>query len=90
MKVEQVQSPRVDVRRLLRVLHLAGLLPLTVLIWLDLISGLWPILTLFGTAIFLPLGSFLVSRTALEEMNKVIKEVAPLEEDSAEADLAEE
>ena len=76
-----MQEPRVDIRRLLRVLLFAGIVPLIFLIWIDLASGYWPIFTLAGIAIFLPLGSFLVGRAALDEMNKVIDEVAPLEEE---------
>ena len=77
-----MQEPRVDIRRLLRVLLLTGIVPLAFLIWVDLASGFWPILTLVGTVVFLPLGSFLVGRAALDEMNKVIDEVAPLDEAS--------
>ena len=83
-----MQTPRVDVRRLLRVLLLAGVFPLTALILTDLAVGLWPILTIFGTAVVLPLGSFLVSRAALDEFNKVIEEVAPLEDEAAESDAS--
>ena len=81
VKARQMQEPRVDIRRLLRVLLFAGIVPLIFLIWIDLASGYWPIFTLAGIAIFLPLGSFLVGRAALDEMNKVIDEVAPLEEE---------
>ena len=84
VKARQMQEPRVDIRRLLRVLLIAGIMPLTFLIWIDLASGYWPIFTLAGIAIFLPLGSFLVGRAALDEMNKVIEQVAPLGEESDE------
>lgn len=76
-----MQEPRVDTQRLLRVLLFTGIIPLTLLIWVDLASGYWPIFTLAGIAIFLPLGSFLVGRAALDEIKKVIDEVAPLEDE---------
>lgn len=85
-----MQTPRVDVRRLLRVLLFAGVLPLTALILIDLAVGLWPILTIFGAAVVLPLGSFLVSRAALDEFNRVIEEVAPLEDALEEEALEDE
>jgi hypothetical protein len=83
VKACQMQEPRVDIYRLLRILLLAGIVPLVFLVALDLASGLWPILTLFGAVIFLPLGSYLVGRAALDEMNRVIEEVAPLVEESS-------
>ena len=59
--------PRVNTKRLLTVLLLAGVIPLSLLIGLDVLLGWVPLLTLVGLVIFLPLGSFLVIRTALEE-----------------------
>ena len=48
---------------------------------IDYYAGSWPILTLFSLIIFLPFGAFFTSRAALDEMNKVIAEVAPPEPD---------
>lgn len=53
---------------------------------IDYYAGWWPVLTLFSLIIFLPIGAFFTSRAALDEMNKVIAEVAPPEPDT---DLAE-
>jgi hypothetical protein len=76
-----MNGPRVDVKRLLRVLFFSTVLPLSAMTLFDYYSGLWPVLTLFSLVIILPIGTFLTSHAALDEMNKVIAEVAPLESD---------
>lgn len=72
-----MKAPRVDVRRLLLILLLVVMLPLTVALLLDLALGSWPLLTVFCALLVLPAGTFFLSRAALNEMNKVIEEVAP-------------
>ena len=76
-----MNGPRVDVKRLLRVLFFSTVLPFSEMLILDYYSGLWPVLALFSVVIILPIGTFLTSRAALDEMNKVIAEVAPPESD---------
>ena len=76
-----MNGPRVDVHRLLRVLFFSTVFPLSVMLLLDYYSELWPVLALFSLVIILPIGTFLTSRAALDEMNKVIAEVAPPESD---------
>ena len=56
---------------------MSTLLPLSVMMLIDYYAGWWPILTLFSLVIFLPIGALFTSRAALDEMNKVIAEVAP-------------
>ena len=80
------QRPRVNTKRLLTVLLLAGVIPLSLLIGLDVLLGWVPLLTLVGLVIFIPLGSFLVIRTALEEFSRIIEDVAPVEPDETEGD----
>ena len=78
--------PRVNTKRLLTVLLLAGVIPLSLLIGLDVLLGWVPLLTLVGLVIFIPLGSFLVIRTALEEFSRIIEDVAPVEPDETDGD----
>ncbi|MCB0070086.1 MAG: hypothetical protein KDE20_01455 [Caldilineaceae bacterium] len=78
--------PRVNTKRLLTVLLLAGVMPLSLLIGLDVLLGWMPLLTLVGLVIFIPLGSFLVIRTALEEFSRIIEDVAPVEPDETDGD----
>ena len=78
--------PRVNTKRLLTVLLLAGVIPLSLLIGLDVLLGWVPLLTLIGLIIFIPLGSFLVIRTALEEFSRIIEDVAPVEPDETDGD----
>ena len=77
----KMNGPRVDVKRLFRVLFFSTVLPFSVMLLLDYSSGLWPILALFSVVIVLPIGTFFTSRAALDEMTKVIAEVAPPESD---------
>ena len=77
----KMNGPRVDVKRLLRVLFFSTVFPFSVMLLVDYYSGLWPVLALFSLVIILPIGTFLTSRAALDEMNKVIAEVAPTESD---------
>lgn len=56
---------------------MSALVPLSVLMLIDYYAGWWPVLTLFSLLIILPIGALFTSRAALDEMNKVIAEVAP-------------
>ncbi len=82
-----MNGPRVDVRRLLKVLLLSMLLPLGAMIVLDYFVGTWPFLTIISLAVILPIGTLLTSRAALTEMNKVIAEVAPPDDDDVDRDM---
>ena len=82
-----MKAPRVDVRRLLLILLLIVMLPLTGALMFDLALGSWPLLTIFGAVIVLPAGTFFLSRAALNEMNKVIAEVAPPDDESSTGDV---
>ena len=81
-----MKAPRVDVRRLLLILVLVVMLPLTIALLLDIAVGSWPLLTLFCAVIVLPVGTFFMSRAALNEMNKVIEVVAPPDDDEFSAE----
>ena len=56
---------------------MSALVPLGILMLIDHYAGWWPVLTLFSLLIVLPIGALFTSRAALDEMNKVIAEVAP-------------
>ena len=58
----------------------AFIVPIGALFLIDLLLGTLPIATLFGLIIFVPVGSFFVIRAALDEMNRVIDDVAPQED----------
>ncbi len=74
----QGATPRIDVRRALKVLVLALVLPVGVAVLLDLTTGLLPILTIVAALICIPLATILVNRTVLAEMDRVIALVAPV------------
>jgi hypothetical protein len=71
-----MNGPRVDVQRLLKVLLLSMVLPLTAITFIDYFVGFWPFLTIISLTIILPIGTLITSHAALTEMNKVIAEVA--------------
>ena len=56
---------------------MSALIPLSVLMLIDYYAGWWPVLTLLSLVVFLPIGALFTSRAALDEMNKVIAQVAP-------------
>ena len=76
---ESKATPRVNSGRLLKILLVSAIVPLSLLLLLDVVSGLLPLLTLVGLLIFIPAGSFFIVRAALDEFSQVIEEVAPVE-----------
>lgn len=85
---------RIDVKRLAGLLIYALLLPGAVAISLDLLLGLFPLLTLGAVVTLFPIAGFIILRNAVREMNQIADQVAPEEdesqedEDEAEADAA--
>lgn len=86
----EATAERVNIKRLLTVLLVSGVIPLSLLIAVDVLAGWVPLLTLVGLLIFIPLGSFLVIRTALEEFSRIIEDVAPADPDESDAHADEE
>ena len=86
-----MQSVRIDIRHLTKVLIIWLIAPITVCIILDVILKLFPLLTLAASIIAIPVASVMVTRAALFEFNKIIQEVAPdeIEPDEAVADAIE-
>lgn len=78
-QIQPEPHPRINLKRLVTVLLLSGVVPLSLLIALDIVVGWLPLLTIVGLLIFVPLGSFLVVRTALEEFTRIIDDAAPAE-----------
>lgn len=70
-------------------LLVSGVIPLSLLIAVDVLAGWVPLLTLVGLLIFIPLGSFLVIRTALEEFSRIIEDVAPADPEESDAHVDE-
>jgi uncharacterized membrane protein YccC len=71
------KSPRIDVRRLGKRMLLALIIPCAVAIGVDFAVGTWPLATLLTAIVAFPLAGLLVMSAALEELRKVIDEVAP-------------
>ncbi len=74
---------RMDTSRLFRWLLLTFILPLSCLIILDFVLNLRPYLTILGVIVVIPLATFFVVRVTLDELNRVIRLVAPEEPVSA-------
>lgn len=72
---------RISVWRLGKNLLLALVFPCTVAVAVDRLTGTWPILTLLVAGFAFPIAGFVVMRSALQEMEKVIQEIAPAETD---------
>ena len=69
---------RIDLRKLALILMFVLVVP-SVLLWsIDQILGTTPILTIAAILLCFPTAAFLLNRTALQEMDRVIQEVAPL------------
>lgn len=86
--VRQQPSPRIDVWRLGKRMLLALILPTLIAITVDVLAGTWPFVTLLTAAFCFPIAGYLVMRAAVQEMHKVIAEVAP-EESSEDGNAAD-
>lgn len=72
---------------------LALVIPCTAAIVIDLLAHTWPLITLLVAAFSFPIAGFVVMRSALQELNEVIREVAPevpQQDDMAESKQAEQ
>lgn len=58
-------------------------LPLAIAILLDFSLGSMPLITIGASIIFVPLSSLIVIRATLAELDRVIQQVAPLEQDQS-------
>ncbi len=83
-----MEHVRIDLRRLTVLLLVSLVSPLTALVVLDYATGWFPWLTIVASAICIPLSTVIVIRATLAEMDRVIQQVAPLEETNDQADSA--
>ena len=74
---------RVDVQRLFVVLLLGVVLPISLALIVDLSLGTLPVATIAALVICLPLGAIWLSRVSMSELDRVIAEVAPEDDLSA-------
>ncbi len=71
---------RIDLWRLSRGLLLFLVVPFGLAIAGDIVFGVWPILTIAAVGLAFPVAGFVVIRSALQEMERVIRAVAPTED----------
>ncbi len=69
--------PRIHVRRFAVALIFSLLLPVGVACLADLALGTWPWLTMGVSLVCIPVAALIVGRMALQEMNRVVRLVAP-------------
>ena len=87
----QQNSARINLGRLFRWLFLTLILPMSLAIALDYLLNLQPFITILAIIIVIPLATFLVVRVIIEELNRVLRLIAPEESISpplAEAEIA--
>lgn len=75
--ISKTPAARIDLRRLLTLLLVWVVMPLALTFSLDLLLDTLPILTIVGLLIAVPVGGYFVMRAALQEMDRVIAQVAP-------------
>ena len=74
------RSPRINVRRLAKLLVWGLIVPLTAAFLFDNLTGTAPWATLIVVVLCIPLTTVLVSRAALQEMDRIIQVIAPSEQ----------
>lgn len=72
-------EPKLDLRRLFRWLFLTFILPMSLAIAFDFLLGLRPFTTILAIVTVIPLATFFVVRVVIDELNRVLKLVAPEE-----------
>ena len=75
--------PRIDTRKLATIFGLGLLLPVSTALAVDLLSGTFPFISVVVIVVCFPVATFLMSRTALRELDRVIQAVAPPEPEEA-------
>ena len=74
----QPNSARINLGRLFRWLFLTLILPMSLAIAFDFLLNLQPFLTILATVIVIPSATFLVVRTVIDELNQVLRTIAPV------------
>lgn len=84
-----MRQPRIDLRKLTQTFLVVLFLPTAAAVAIDLWLDMLPFVTLIVILIVFPLATFLINRTALQEMDRIIQEVAPpLPESESEAEIS--
>jgi len=74
-----MDTTRLNIKRMLKLLCLLLVLPVTACFSIDLLLNLTPLLTIISSVICIPLTSFVVIKATLVEFDEVIQQVAPAE-----------
>lgn len=80
---------RIKLRPLITALVVGVILPISIAYFIDSKLGTLPIATTAAIILFMPLGAIWLSRASLDELDRVIAEVAP-EVPEADEDLPDE
>lgn len=78
-QVSKKEQPKLDLYRLLRWLFLTFILPMSLAIAFDFLLGFRPFITILAIIIVIPLATFFVTRVVIDELNRVLKLIAPEE-----------
>jgi UPF0716 family protein affecting phage T7 exclusion len=78
-------QPRINTWRISKYMLLVMVLPCTIAIIVDRLVGAWPFVTLLVAGFVFPIAGFLVMWIALQEMQKVIQQIAPPEPEANDA-----
>jgi len=72
-----MHNRHINLRRLTQTFLFVLVLPSSFAVALDLLSGFFPYITIAAVLIVFPVAAIVISRTALQELERVIEEVAP-------------
>jgi hypothetical protein len=74
-----MDNTRINIQRLLMSILITLLLPLALAVLVDYSLGWMPWTTIGASLIFIPLSTIVVTRATLSELDKIIRQVAPVE-----------
>ena len=74
------RQPRISVKLIGSRMLMSVIGPVTVAMVVDFVTGSWPLLTLICATIAIPVGGILVLRTTMHELQRVLDELAPVDE----------
>ncbi len=80
-----MDNTRINIQRLLMRLLITLLLPLALAVLADYSLGWMPWTTIGASLIFIPLSTIVVTRATLSELDKVIRQVTPVEPENVAA-----
>ncbi|MCX6045090.1 MAG: hypothetical protein NT075_08250 [Chloroflexi bacterium] len=77
-----MDNTRINIQRLSMSILITLLLPLVLAVLVDYSLGWMPWTTIGASLVFIPLSTIVVTRATLSELDKVIRQVAPVEPES--------